>query len=459
MQLNPDERSVAVTPALWQQVTRVERVLAAMQQGQNLSAAIDACPPLERPAVQAIVYAVLRRYGLAHRLVTLLVSKKPTATTLNFLLIGLALAAPAEADETGAAANPLYDAHTLVNQVVEALRRKPNLAPQAGFVNACLRRFLREQPALMAQAANDPVAQYNAPAWWLARLKKDYPTQWMAIAQTGKIKAPLTLRVNRRTTTVADYLTTLQAHGMLAKQVGPDAVVLAQAVPVGRIPGFAQGEVSVQDAGAQWAVELLTRDWHPVGRPLILDACAAPGGKAAHLLERMDCELIALDIDEARSQRIKETLTRLHLEATVLCADASEPKQWATNALGSRRLDAIVLDAPCSASGIVRRHPDIPWQRRETDIDSLGQQQSKLLNRLWPLLQTGGRMLFCTCSVFKAEGDNRIAQFLAQQPDARLMAPTLQLLPDTQHVRQGDLDQMPLNHDGFFYALLEKSLG
>jgi 16S rRNA (cytosine967-C5)-methyltransferase len=192
---------------------------------------------------------------------------------------------------------------------------------------------------------------------------------------------------------------------------------------------------------------------------LILDACAAPGGKTAHLLECLDAEMIAIDMDEERTLRIHNTLTRLGLKATVLTADAGAPETWAKPILGERQFDAILLDAPCSASGIVRRHPDIPWQRRESDIQTLGAQQARLLTRLWPLLRPEGRLLFCTCSVFKEEGQDRLKAFLSRMQDAHLIGKAVQLLPTSSTCPTEAVwthGHAPLDHDGFFYALLEK---
>jgi 16S rRNA (cytosine967-C5)-methyltransferase len=451
--------ATTLQPALWQQLTQVERVLTAVKAGHSITVAVERLPVAARPGVQAIAYAVLRRYGLAEKLMTLMVQRKPTAMTAQFLLIGLALAArvPRLPTDPADAELPQYDAHTLVNQVVEAVSRQPSIGPQSGFVNGCLRRFLREHDDFMEVAWADSIARWNHPSWWIDRLKKDYPQQWKSILVAGSSKAGLTLRVNRRKTNVALYLQVLAAAGLGGRQIGPDAIQLTQALPVHKIPGFAAGDVSVQDAGAQLAADLLLANWQPPPRPLILDACAAPGGKAAHLLERIDCELLAIDIDQERAARISDTMTRLGLAAQVITADAANPSTWAAAAVGQRQFDAIVLDAPCSASGIVRRHPDIPWQRRESDIKGLGDQQARLLQGLWPKLAPGGRLLFCTCSVFKEEGADRLSAFLAKQTDAQLLGTPRQLLPGAEDAPEWVEGAVPLDHDGFFYALLQKA--
>ena len=451
---------------LWQQITRVERVLGAVRMGQGLAQSLQLLPDHERPGVQAIAYAVLRRLGLAEKLLGLLVQRRPTRTTAHYIEIGLALLAPPlDNRDTGhktsaTAQGRSYDAHTVVNQVVQALRQHPQLQAQAGFVNACLRRFQRETDVLMAQALMDTTAKWNHPSWWVDRLKRDYPTQWRDILVAGTQKAGMSLRVNRRQGSVAQYLQALQAAGLSGQQIGPDAIRLKHAVPVFQLPGFSSGAVSVQDAGAQYAADLLLKEWpfavQSGHRPLILDACAAPGGKTAHILERLDAEMIAIDMDEDRTMRIHGTLSRLGLHATVLTADAGTPESWAAQVMAGRQFDAILLDAPCSASGIVRRHPDIPWQRRESDIKALGTQQARLLSQLWPLLVPGGRMLFCTCSVFKEEGLDRLTKFQSKTPDAHLLLPAVQLLPTGSTEAAWEPGQPPSDHDGFFYALLGK---
>ena len=239
---------------------------------------------------------------------------------------------------------------------------------------------------------------------------------------------------------------------MKAGPAGPSGVTLEQARPVLELPGFAAGVVSVQDGAAQLAAPLLLSDLATRAGLHILDACAAPGGKTAHLLELADCRVTALDIDPARCERIHETLQRLGLKARVLVADAADVSAW----WDGQPFDAILLDAPCTASGIVRRHPDVRWLRRESDIAQLVAIQARLLKALWPLLRPGGRLLYCTCSVFRAEGEQQIQTFLAHNTQAGLLPSPGHLMPSNGANGDAVPDNPSGDHDGFYYALLEK---
>jgi 16S rRNA (cytosine967-C5)-methyltransferase len=370
-----------------------------------------------------------------------------------------------------------YDAHTLVNQAVEAAKRSRRTQGQAAFVNACLRRFLRERDALLAQVQNDPQAASPLPTWWVDRLRRDHPGVWPALVEAGRHPAPMTLRVNRRQTSRAALQARWQAAGVGSHPVGRDGLQLDKPCDVRELPGFAQGHCSVQDAAAQLAAELLWTGLldsaarvpsHPgQGHPSpasepwrLLDACAAPGGKTAHLLEAAPedargVQLLALEVDADRLPRIHDNLRRMALTAEVRCADAGEPTRW----WDGRPFDGILLDAPCSASGIVRRHPDIPWLRREHDIEQLAREQDRLLRALWPLLRPGGVMVYCTCSVFRAEGQDRIEAFLAHNTEARLCPSPGHLMPSGPGNPAGLPDNQLGEHDGFYYAVLEKSAG
>jgi 16S rRNA (cytosine967-C5)-methyltransferase len=340
----------------------------------------------------------------------------------------------------------------LVDQAVEAAKRDNAMRAQANFVNACLRRFLREREALVAATDDDPVAQWNHPAWWITQLRRDHPQHWQAILQADNARAPMTLRVNARRTTQAQYLARLASHDIAAMPTGEHGVILAQPRDVHEVPGFDEGWVSVQDAGAQLAAPLLLAGLDRTQRPRVLDACAAPGGKTAHLLELADADVLALDISPQRCDRIRETLQRLQLEARVLAADAAQPALW----WDGQPFDAILLDAPCTASGIVRRHPDVRWLRRASDIARLAQTQARLLSALWPLLRPRGRMVYCTCSVFRAEGEAQVQAFLAHNKEAELRPGPGHLLPHSGENGHPLRDNLPSDHDGFFYAVLDK---
>ena len=431
----------------------------AVRAGQSLTEALARCPAEARAGTQALSFQVLRQLGTATALRAQLAPKTPPPALDALLLTALALLLPDEAGSTP------YAEHTLVDQAVQAVRAREGRA--AGFVNAVLRRLLRERAALLAAVAADPAARYNHPPWWIERLRRDWPAHWEALLAADQQRAPMTLRVNLRRGSVEAYLARLAAAGMSARPLAlpgaaalpSAALVLSAPVPVQALPGFAEGDVSVQDAGAQLAVALLMAE-APGLAPLpagarVLDACAAPGGKAAQWLEQspQPLELLALDRDALRLRRVDDTLARLGLQATTLAADAATPAAW----WDGRPFDAILLDAPCSASGIVRRHPDVRWLRRASDIAALAQAQARLLDALWPLLKPGGRLLYCSCSVFRAEGQDQIDAFLQRQDGARpVLSPASpgHLLPLADNPAQAPLNGA--DHDGFFHAMLSK---
>ncbi|WP_342130134.1 16S rRNA (cytosine(967)-C(5))-methyltransferase RsmB [Hydrogenophaga sp. OTU3427] len=436
-------------PSLAQQIQHAAQCLRGVQAGRSLTELLPAVPAALRPGVQAIAFHALRQAGLSAALVRLLAARAPTPAVRTLMQVALSLM-PAVCVADG---DPRYDAHTLVNQTVQAAKAERDTQAQAGFVNACLRRFLREAEALLAEARRDPVALWNHPAWWIRRVQQDHPQDWQAILRANNRPGGMALRVNRRQGTREAYQQQLQALGMGAHPVGEDGLVLDQPVPVDRLPGFAQGSVSVQDPAAQQAAPLLLagQAW-PAGAR-VLDACAAPGGKAAHLLERAELDLWALDADAQRCARIHDNLRRLGLTARVRHADAGRPADW----WDGQPFDAILLDAPCTASGIVRRHPDVRWLRRESDIAQLAAVQRELLEALWPLLRPGGRLLYATCSVFRAEGDAQVQAFLERHTDARRGAAPGHLLPGRAGSDKQFNDNAPGEHDGFFYARLDKS--
>lgn len=428
---------------LWHQLQATAAVVLAIREGASATAAVATVAPGLRAGVQALVFHVLRHWGRARALRERLAARAPPPAADALLCSALALAWSEQAAP--------YDAFTLVNQTVEAAKKSAATRPQAAFVNACLRRFLRERAALVASTDQDPVARWNHPSWWIDQLRRDWPEHWQAMLAANNRQPPMTLRVNLRRTSVSTYLQTLEAAGMDASAAGPCGVTLAQARPVLELPGFGAGAVSVQDAAAQLAAPLLLSGLAPTGLR-ILDACAAPGGKTAHLLELADCQVTALDIDPARCQRIDATLARLGLRARVLAADAADVPSW----WDGEPFDAVLLDAPCSASGVVRRHPDVRWLRRASDIATLAANQARLLNASWQVLRPGGRLLYCTCSVFRAEGQDQIQTFLAHNTQARLL-PAPGHLTGLLEANSHAVPDNPIGeHDGFYYALLEK---
>lgn len=430
----------------------VARALQDIRAGRSGTTVLDAVPAAQRPGVQALLFHVLRHLGLAEALRQQLAPRKPVPAVDALLCTALALVC--EPDQAP------YEPFTLVNQAVEAAKANPATRTQAGFINACLRRFLRERETLAQATRSDEQAVWNHPRWWVRRLRHDHPAHWRQILQANNTQAPMVLRVNKQKTTQTLYQKALAAINCEAHAVGESGLVLQRALPVQALPGFADGLVSVQDAAAQMAAPLLLAGLD-LGQPLrVLDACAAPGGKTAHLLEwagpQAALQVTALDVDP-RCERIRETLARLQLEAQVLAQDAGRPQDWWPSHCGGEPFDAILLDAPCTASGIVRRHPDVRWLRRESDIAQLATIQAHLLATLWPLLRPGGRMLYCTCSVFRAEGDAQVQAFLAHNTDARLLPSPGHLLPGMGSNGKTVPDNLPGEHDGFFYALLQKA--
>jgi 16S rRNA (cytosine967-C5)-methyltransferase len=421
--------------------------------GRSLNDILPRVPAELRPGVQALSFHTLRWLGSAGEARARLVDKTPAPAVDALLLTALALLWP-----SGEA--PLYAEHTLVDQAVGAARNRMPAA--AGFINAVLRRFLRERDAVAAAVRHTPIGAYNHPLWWIERIKRDWPQHWQALLSGANHHPPMTLRVNTRRCTGATYVQRLASLGREAMLL-PDpalqgqAVVLARPVPVTQLPGFAEGEVSVQDAAAQRAAPLLLQGLEPRAQPpRVLDACAAPGGKTAHLLERAELDLTALDSDPLRLARVQDTLKRLQLTATVKAGDARQPAGW----WDGRPFDAILLDAPCTASGIVRRHPDVRWLRRADDVDALAKVQAELLHALWPLLAPGGRLLYATCSVFKTEGQAQIDAFMQRLgPQAARLdgASPGHLLGSLDNAQQQTAPLSPGSHDGFFYALIHKS--
>ncbi|SNS16778.1 16S rRNA (cytosine967-C5)-methyltransferase [Noviherbaspirillum humi] len=415
------------------------RALASVREGAALPQALagvfaaTAAPPPSRGAIQDIAYRALRRLGLSQALLDRLTTRAPSPPLLHVLLC-CALALLAQPDEDGSFP---YEAFTVVDQTVEAASSSLETAHGKGMVNAVLRRFLRERQALLEAVLKQESARWNYPDWWITETRQAYPDRWQAILEAGNRMPPLTLRVNRRRTDVDAYLQRLREHGLQGERIGASAVRMVQALPVSQLPGFDAGLVSVQDAAAQQAAPLLdVRDGMRV-----LDACAAPGGKTGHLLELADIDLTALDSDPARLEKVRQNLGRLELSAKLASGDAAARNWW-----DGKPFQRILADVPCTASGIVRRHPDIRWLRRKSDAVRLAALSGRILDNLWQLLEPGGKLLFATCSIWPHESERQAAAFAARHDARRLDAPG-QMLPTAA------LEQ---DHDGLFYALFQK---
>lgn len=410
------------------------RIVSRIAQGKSLAEEFGRSSGLgaagARAALIDLTHGTLRRYGRVQAIVREL-SQRGTANGLVEALLWCALYA---------LESKRYGDHTVVDQAVKACAALEQWAAK-GYVNALLRRFLRERTALESQLARDDVARYQHPQWWIDLLRVAYPDAWQGILDGGNGHPPMCLRVNARRAAVDEYSAQLAAESIVARRVGPVALLLERPVPIERLPGFDAGMVSVQDLGAQRATGAL--DLRPGQR--VLDACAAPGGKSAHILEHANVRLTAVDIDGARASRIGANLERLGLHAEIRVGDAAEARAW----WDGEPYDRILADVPCSASGVVRRHPDVKWLRRAGDVASYVARARAILAALWPLLAPGGKLLYATCSVFPQENAELMEGFLAGVPGARRIAPADglpgQWLPDAEH-------------DGFFYALIEKQL-
>ena len=393
---------------------------------ERMQAAHPEWPEATRGAVRDLAWTTLREFRRGGVVLDRLLNTPP-ATVIHALLL-VALTRLRQRPE---------QPHTVVDQAVQAAAAlMPGLK---NMVNGVLRNALRQRDQWLEWEQRDPEARYGFPAWWIQRVKNAHPSAWEAALQAGNERPPMAVRVNVRRASIEQLEAELAAAGCASRRLDNDAILLERALPVARLPGYAEGRVSVQDAGAQWAARLL--DPQPGER--VLDACAAPGGKAAHLLERADLQLLALELDPVRARRIEHNLTRLGLHAEVKVADCRDRAKW----WDGRPFDRILADVPCSASGVVRRHPDIKWLRRDTDIVQFAAQQAQILDALWHALAAGGTMLYVTCSVFDEENAGQIARFCARHTDAQRLS--IQGRPDFQLLPNGE-------HDGFYYALLRK---
>ena len=412
----------------------VREVLSGRNLNQTLKEAIEKNPslqPQERGALQDLSYGTLRYYGQLMAIQKELLNKPLQDNKLKHLL----LVSLYQLQYTKAAK------YAIVDNAVKAAKNI-NIAT-GGLVNAVLRNFLRKQKQLIQIAAQTEEGKYSYQQWWIDEIKQQYQQQAESILDFGNEHPRMSLRINQRKTTLEKYLAELAIEELTTEKSADNVIWLKNPVLVDQLPGFRDGDVSVQDAGAQYAADLLDAN----KGMKVLDACAAPGGKAAHLLESENIELTAVDKDEYRLERVKENLLRLGLKAKLLCGDATKPRTW----WDGTKFDRILADVPCSASGVVRRHPDIKWLRRKSDIEGFAKQQENILESLWPLLSGNGKLLYATCSIFERENQHVIKTFLFQHKDAKRLPITLadindgQLLPNEWH-------------DGFFYALLQKEI-
>jgi 16S rRNA (cytosine967-C5)-methyltransferase len=420
-------------------------VSAVARRGRSLDEALGqsmaGLPDADRALVAQLAYGTLRAYPRLDRWVDLLLARPLPERDIevhDLLAVGLYQLEDTRVPD-----------HAAVAATVEAVRQLGR-HQYAGLVNACLRRWLRERDALKAKVARVPEVVHAHPRWWLDALAADWPRDWESVVAAANIQAPMWVRVNRLHGTRDAWLERLVAAGGAATTwaPAPEALCLDGPMDVAALPGFGSGDVSVQDAAAQLAAGLL--DPQPGMR--VLDACAAPGGKTGHLLEYCpDIRMTALDVAPARLERIRENLARLSLEANVLAGDARDPGAW----WDGEPFDRILLDAPCTGSGVVRRHPDIKLLRRPGDVAAMAAQQQALLESLWRLLAPGGRLLYATCSVFRLENASRVTEFLARHPEAR----AIDLGEPGWGRRAGPGRQILTGEaatDGFYYACLNR---
>lgn len=422
-----------------------ELILQVLDKGQSLSALLpEAQSRLNEkdvPFVQEITFGVCRVLPRLEKIIQLLVDKPlrgKTRLVHCLLLVGLY--------------QVLYmrvPAHSAVDEAVNATKSNKKLASFKGLVNGVLRRFLREQETVLAKV--DKHWQTNHPEWYVNKIKPVYEN-WREIVEANNARPPMWLRVNTQHTNKVEYAVRLgenfakNPEDLTACNVPESAIRLVKPVPVSQLPDFEQGFVTVQDAHAQWSAELL----EPQNDELILDACAAPGGKTTHILEKApQANVIALDIEKGRLKRVSENLQRLNQTATIVCGDATQPDIWLEDGV---MFDCILLDAPCSATGVIRRHPDIKWLRKESDIAELAKLQTKILNALWQRLKPNGVLVYATCSVLPEENSEQIQNFVENTTDAKLVEMDF----NGEKTEMKQFLPHPEGGDGFFYAKLVK---
>ncbi len=418
----------ALAPALRDAARMVARVAAGRSLAEEFSKVAEESLETQRAALLDLTHGTLRRYGRGQFIVREL-SRRGQPEPLVEALLWCSLYAL----DSGR-----YADYTVVDQAVRACALLERWSTK-GYVNGLLRSYLRERASLERRVGSSEEATHQHPQWWIDLVRSAYPSDWQAVLAAGNSHPPMALRVNTKRVGVEQYAERLAAAGMQARELGGAALLLERAVAAERLPGFAQGEVSVQDFGAQRAARCL--ELAPGQR--VLDACAAPGGKSAHILETADVSLTALEADPARSARMARNLERLGLAAAIRTADCTKLGDW----WDGTPFDRVLADVPCSASGVVRRHPDVKWLRRATDLAAFAARQAGILDALWQALAAGGKLLYVTCSLFPRENEELVEAFVARAQGARRLplsdgAPA-QWLPGEEH-------------DGFFYALIQK---
>jgi 16S rRNA (cytosine967-C5)-methyltransferase len=420
------------------------RILAqVIGSGRSLSVALpDGLKTLDsgkdRSFVQAMCFGVLRDFERLQYILDNLLDrrlKRGDAELRCLLLAGIYQIADMKVPDHAAVA-------ATVGAAVLVRRQSAK-----GLINAVLRRFIREKDDLMGAALATEEGRFTHPEWMIGKFREAWPDDWQSILSEGARPPPMWLRVNKSRISREDYLRKLKDLEVTSGEYAPESIRLAQAVDVAHLPGFADGLVSIQDAGAQLAAHLI----NPLAGQRVLDACAAPGGKTGHLLELCpDAEVTAVDISEKRLEMVADNLHRLHLNANLVCVDATQTDKW----WDGKVFDSILLDAPCTATGVIRRHPDIKLLRRPGDVATLAKKQSDLLDAMWPLLAPGGKLVYCTCSLFPAEGAEQVRHFLSREPDSSVHPTGVRWGREAHPGRQ--ILSGKAGMDGFYYACLVK---
>jgi len=383
--------------------------------------------------IKDMVYGAIRNLGRSNFYINKLVKNKIENRCLEALLHIVLFQITNERSNN----------YTLVNEAVDAAKKIDH--KKSAFINAVLRNFLRKKDDLQQELNEDESAVYSYPNWWIQKVKNQYPKNWKDILVIGNQRPPLALRINLKKIEVNEYSTVLDDHGINHTLVGGECLIINTPLGVDKIPGFFEGKVSVQDYGAQLAAHLIDLK----NDQKVLDACSAPGGKACHMLELNSIQLLAIESDQQRIIKIQENIDRQGLKAKILNDKISSQNEW----WNKESFDRILLDVPCSASGIVRRHVDIKWLRRINDFQSFGNNQLSLLRAAWPMLKEGGKLLYVTCSIFEEENRDVIEKFKQDSNDVSEL--NINFPSNIVHIKNQILPSE--NHDGLFYALLQKN--